>query len=170
MSYRLIGPVATLCVAVLSAGPVLAQVAPQEPDYFRTDSSGGERVVFRIDRERTANDWYVIGGLGGGALLFGVVGVLFHRDASNAANDVSADEFTGRTWTPALQSRHDRSVRSGGIATVSYAVGGGLALATVIAFFLTDPGTEIVTKQDDAPKPYVVPTPGGMMVGQEWSF
>ena len=163
--------------AVLAGSAPTAQAQPgsgpdaqPQPDYFRSDETTADDVLFRIDRERTAGDWYLVGGLAGGALVMTGVSLLFHVSANGAASDVEADRFTGRTWTDDLQSRYDDSVRNGRIATIGYAIAGGLAVGTIVAFLLTDPGSELVRRPKTTPEPYVVPTQGGLMLGQEFVF
>ena len=59
----------------------------------------------------------------------------------------------------------DRGQRSGTLAKVSYGVAGALAVGTLVALWLTDPGEEWVELRVGA-----TPTPDGATVGAAWAF
>ena len=133
------------------------------PDYFAKKPHGA--VVVRRKRERCRADRMLIWGLLGGATVTAAAGVYFHLDSRSAADEVSARTPTNLRWSDELADTYDRGQRSGTLAKVSYGLAGALAIGTLVAVWLTDPGEEMVELRVGA-----TATPDGATVGAAWAF
>jgi hypothetical protein len=139
-----------------------------DPGVRNFPAPRGKDVVIVSYPERSRNNIYALSGLAIGGAVAGMLGVYFHLDARSAENDVAANKFTGVTWSADRQETYERAHSSGVTAGVLYGIGGGLLLATAIAFIATEPKAEnIIIHPHSA---IVAPTPGGAVVGTGWSF
>src|SRR5687768_16841315 len=102
--------VAGVVAAAVAAAPAHAAADdPPPPDYFAQQPAPGE-LKFRESRHRPRGQVALIAGLAGGALLAGGLGLWFHLDSRDAADEVSAiGELTGRAWTADRQEVYDRA-------------------------------------------------------------
>ena len=122
-------------------------------------------IVVEVPGERSRNNKLVVGSvLLGGALVSGV-GVLYHLRSRDAADAVSADEFTGRPWTDANEALVQRAADSRRNATIAYGVGGALLVGGLVVYIATAPSS---TKE--VLRPHLAFTKGGATVGGEWSW
>jgi hypothetical protein len=152
----------TTPVAADTAAPAPAP-ATGAPDYFAKKPHGA--ILVRRKRERCRADRMLIGGLLAGAAVTTAAGVYFHLDSRSAADEVSARTPTNRRWSEELDDIYDRGQRSGTLAKVSYGLAGALAVGTLVAVWLTDPGEEMVELRVGA-----TATPDGATVGAAWAF
>ncbi len=127
-------------------------------------------IVIETPGERTSQQKALVGGLAGAGVLLGALGVYFHLDSRDASDEVTADGFTGRSWTPDKQDAVDRAERSRTLAAVGYGVGGALLIGAVISLIVTEPKSEITVIRPRAAVPTVSPTQGGAVFGGTWSF
>jgi hypothetical protein len=147
----------------------------ERPDHDTRDfpAPRGKDIVVISYPERSKRTIWLLGGMAiGGAVLSGV-GLYFHLDARSAVSDVSANKFTGHPWSDELQGKYDRANSSGIAAGVFYGIGGGLLLASAVAYIATEPKAEKITihpHTDDKPTALIAPTRGGAMVGGAWRF
>ncbi len=168
----MVRPIAALSALLLLA---LAGRAHGQERYFqegRTDT-----ISFNVDRKRNTQQRILIASLFGGTVVFGGVGLLFHIDSKNKADEVSTDSgrHTGRIYSEELDDTRSAAIRSRNFAIASYALGGGLLVGTFIAYLLTDPGQETIhvgTEPDHDPgaRLMVAPIEGGALVGGGWRF
>jgi hypothetical protein len=169
------GRILLLAALAVAAAPSVAHAQ----DYFGGDAPP-EEITYRTDKPRTRNQRILLAGLFGGAALFGGAGLAFNLDSRSKSNQVSAvGDHTGRVYTDDVDDTRRGALRSRTLAIVGYSAGGACLIAGVIAFFVTEPSTEVVTVGKDKNKPptptptvpmSVTPLPGGGMVGAAWSF
>jgi len=164
-----------LLVAALAAS--LPSVAHAQ-DYFG-DGGPDADMKFRTQRSRTRNQRLLLVGLFGGAVLTGGAGLLFHLDSRAKSNEISAlpPDHTGRIYTDEVDATRRGALRSRTLAAVGYGAGAAFLIAGIIAYAVTEPGTEVVTAgKDKKPPPPPVPPvslaplPGGAAVVAGWSF
>jgi hypothetical protein len=130
--------------------------------------TGSRDITIEVPGERTRNNKLIIGGIAAGGVLVGALGLYFHLDSRDAANEVSADRFNGKSWSQKQIDLVARADRSKTRAEVSYVIGGGLLLGAVIAYIVTSPKSE--TSVIHTSPVGVVPTGDGGMVTGMWSF
>ena len=90
-----------------------------------------------------------------------------------SADEVSGHSFTGEPWTANKQDAVDRAHSSSITAGVLYGIGGGLLLATAVAYIVTEPEPETMVihpHSDPKPTALVAPVKGGAVVGGAWRF
>lgn len=151
---------------MLAAGALVAALAlpARADDYFSQE----EEITFEIDRSRSRGERITVASLLGGAVVAGGVGVLFTLDAADKADEVSATgKHSGLVYTPEREETRRDAIRSRRFAIAGYAVGGGLLVAGITAFILTDPGTETMLVSS---RTALVPTDGGFFAARSWSF
>jgi hypothetical protein len=136
----------------------------------------GKDVIIVSYPDRSKSNIMLLGGLGIGGLLVSGLGLYFHIDAKSAADDVSAHKPINEAWSSDHEDTYDRAHSSSIAAGVLYGVGGGLLLATAIAYIVTEPKAETMVIHPHAnPRtsratPLVAPTRGGAVLGGAWSF
>ena len=166
---RPVAALSALLFTLLWAGQARAQ-----PHYFQEGRN--DSLSFTVDRERNTRQRILIASLFGGSLVLGGVGLLFHIDSKNKADDVSTDSgrHSGRVYTEELDDTRRAGIRSRNLAIASYALGGGLLVGTFLAYLLTDPGQETIhvstEEQPGQARLLVEPTDGGALVGGSWRF
>jgi hypothetical protein len=171
MSVRALATLSALVTAMAATGGV-ARAEPE--NYFQKPDD----VVFRIDKERTTTDRIVIGSIGGGAVLFGAIGALFTLDYNDKSGQVEASgTHTGIVYSDRLEDTRKSAIRSRNFAIASYSLAGVALIGTIVAYIVTDPGTEEVTygpggviEKKVQSSTLVAPIEGGAMVGRIWSF
>lgn len=178
-----------LAAALAWSAAAPAQPQPDQPepvpelqpqpgnDYF---GAAAEPMTFEVDKPRTRQSVVLIASLFGAAVVFGGGGLLFHIHSRNQADEVATEtgEHTGRVYTDAIDATRRDAERSRKLAIVGYAIGGGFLVGTLVAYILTNPGTETIRvgEEVDPPAPsgrpqvLVEPTPGGGVVGAAWTF
>ena len=156
------------CTAVLLA---LVPGLASADDYFEKTDGAGE-MTFRVSKPRKTEHWIVIGALAGGTVLAAGVGVLFQFSGDSKAEEVEAKERTGEVWDQSRQDIYDSARLRRGVGYTLYGVAGGLAIGTVIAFVVTNPGSKLIKVGDSAEDNVtsVTPLPGGAMVTRGWRF
>jgi hypothetical protein len=160
--------------AVLAAAAALAGVpdaAGADGDYFT--QTPPDHLTYRVEGERTRGQRIVIGSLLGGTLVGAGVGVLLHRAASSASDDVSArsGDHTSRIYTREIDDRREQAIRYGTGAIVAYGVGAACAAGTVVALIVTAPDSRLVEYRGGrVDVPVVTPVPGGLVLERSWSF
>lgn len=164
----------TIAVVVLSmvAAPLAAQA--DDTDYFGKDRPKDE-LTYRVDRSRTKKQRVVIASLLGGSLVFAGLGLYFHLDSRDKADELSAaGSHTGQVWTQEREDTRNSGRTSGRLAIGGYVLGGALMIAAGVALVMTQPGSELVKVDDSATKPAVpvsiAPVRGGAIVGKGWVF
>lgn len=138
----------------------------------------GKDVVIVSYPDRSKRNITTLAVLGGGGLLASALGLYFHLDSRSASDDVSAQSYTGETWSAAHEDTYDRAHRSSIAAGVLYGLGAGLVLATAITYIVTEPKPETMVIHPHSTHasararrvPLVAPTRGGAVVGGAWSF
>jgi len=126
-------------------------------------------IVIETPGERSPTNKLVIAGLTVAGGIAGGLGVYWHLDGRSAADDVSADSFTGEVWNADRDALVDRADRARTRAAIAYGVGGALLVAAVIAVIATEPEST-TTVIHTTPVPTVSPIEGGAMLGGAWSF
>lgn len=165
-----------LVACALAAGLGLGWSAPAAAqDYFTSDANS---VSFEVDRARGRSERILIASLLGGAGLVGGVGLLFHLDSERRSSEVSVrpGRHTGLIYTEERDRTRRAAIRSRNFAVAGYSVGGGLLIAALVTYVVTDPGRDIITVgEEPAPPPptsslLVEPVPGGAVVAGQWDF
>jgi hypothetical protein len=159
-------------------GETAPKVDPAYGDYNNPDvrdfpAPKGKDVIIVAYPERTKTNMIVLGGLAAGGVVAGALGLYFHLDSRSAADEVSGHSFTGEIWTPDKQDALERAHSSSVAAGVFYGIGGGLLLATAIAYIVTEPEAETMVihpHSDPKPTALIAPTRGGAVVGGAWRF
>jgi hypothetical protein len=125
-------------------------------------------IVVDIPGVRSTQTRLMLGGLAAATLIVGGIGLYFHVESRDAANEVSRQIFAGETWTQARQDRVEDAERSKTRAIIGSTAGGLLLAGTITALILTEPKSErAVIRPRHAG---VVPVPGGAIAGAGWSF
>jgi hypothetical protein len=155
---------------VAAAGVAVAAVpARADTDYFGAKPAPTE-IKYRKARSRTAGQKLTIGGLAAGGVLAGAVGLYFHLDSRDAADELSADAEIVGTWTADRQATYDRAGSSGIKAIVGYSVGALLLGGAVVALWKTEPGEDEVVLTTRRAAPTLEPVAGGAVVGGVWPW
>ena len=126
-------------------------------------------IKIEVPGERSRNNKLIVGGIAAGGVLVSALGLYFHLDSRDAANEVSADRFNGKAWSEKQADLVARADRSKTRATVAYVIGGGLLAGAIIAYIVTAPKDETAVIQTSSGY-VVVPTDDGGMVTRMWSF
>jgi hypothetical protein len=166
-------PSQTIPAPVPSQGPPGAQPAVDPAYGERSEVRRNRDIVVKYRAERSRQNITTVALLGGAGLLFGGVGLYFHFDSRSATDDVKADSYSGRTWTPDREDTFDRAHRSAALAGVGYGIGGAFLIATAVMYMATEPPLEeivIHSHTDQAPVTMVTPLPGGAFVSRGWEF
>lgn len=144
--------------------PVEAPPAAPMPPPTRS------RVIeIEVPGERTTNNKLIVGGIAAAGVIASALGVYWHLDSRDAANEVSADAFTGEAWTSEKVGLVDRADRSKTRATVAYAIGGALLIGAIATYILTEPESETSVIRTGGVA--ITPVPdGGGLVTKLWSF
>ena len=124
-------------------------------------------IVVEIPGERSSANLALLGGLTGGALLFGGLAVYFHLDSQSISSELSASMPTGKPWSPALQKKDQQASDDRTRAAVLYSIGGAMLIGAVVTYIATEPDSET---QVIHPHTAVQPTQGGALVSHWWSF
>jgi hypothetical protein len=131
----------------------------------------GPSYTITSQGERSTNNKLALASIAGGGLLLGAVGLYYHLDSRDAADQVASLVPTNHAWTAADQETYDRAGTSGTKAKVFYTLGSLAVLTAIVGYIITDPPTETTTiTPHRGPKPVVAPQPGGAVVGGLWSF
>lgn len=144
-----------------------------EHDTRNFPAPRGKDVIIVSFPERSQTNVVTIAALAAGGALAGVVGLYFHIDSRSAADELSSKRFTGEPWTADHQDTYDRAHRSSVVAGVMYGIGGGLLLASAIAFIVTEPDPETMVihpHSSTRARASIAPTDGGAIVGGAWRF
>ncbi len=111
--------------------------------------------------------------LAGSAVLAGTVGGYYALDSQSLSDEISASgRHTLKAWTDDLEETRTSALRSAKIAKVSFGIGGGLALATIVVYMVTQP-SETIGYQDwqaHHALPTITPSADGFVLAQGWSF
>ena len=158
-------------ISALIAGAVLSIPMATQADngYF---SKGEKQLVFEEEGERTRTEKITLLSLGGATILAGAVGTYYLLDSQTLSDEISASGMhTLKTWDQDLEDTRLDALRSSKIATVALGMSGAFAAATIVAYIITQPDTE-VGYQDWQTKnvPSIAPTRGGLVMSQGWSF
>ncbi len=157
----------------LSTLAMLVLATTALPARAQADASTSA-TTFEVDKERTNRQRILIASLGGGAVLVAAVGLLFHLDLRDKSDAVSASgPHTGMVYTDEVDDTRRSALRSRNVTIAAYGVGAGLLVATLVAYVITDPGTETIVLGEEAAPPVAVtiePVAGGALVGGGWSF
>jgi hypothetical protein len=143
------------------------------PDVRDFPPPKGKDVVIVAYPERSKTNMIVLGGLAAGGVILGAVGLYYHLDSRSAADEVGAHSFSGEPWSAEKQAAYERAHTSSVAAGVFYGIGGGLLLATAIAYIVTEPKPETMVihpHSDPKPTALVAPIKGGAVVGGAWRF
>lgn len=148
-----------LAVALAVAAPAIAR------------GQAADSMSFEVDKERTTRQRVLIGSLLGGALAASGIGLLFHVDSRDKSDQVSASgPHTGRIYTRSVDDTRRAALRSRNVAIGAYGVAGGLVIASLVVFLVTDPGTETIVLGERLPAIGVEPVAGGALVAGGWTF
>ncbi len=167
-----------LMAFTVAVGIAVATPARADTDYFGRDAPPSEgQITYKKDLPRTTGERLLIGGLLFAAAAAGGVGLYYHLQSRDEADEVGSPESqTQPIYTPELDAVRRDALHHRNLAIAGYAVGAGLVAGAVVALFLTEPGKETVTVQENGEVPAtVVPVslaviPGGAVVGAGWSF
>jgi len=158
---------AIACVlAVAVPGVAIADAVPEMERPVMRPARPRE-IVVEVPGERSTSNKLLTGTLAMAGLVAGSLGLYWHLDSREASDEVTADAFTGRSWSVEDVEQVDRADRSKTLATVGYAVGGSLLVAAVVTFIVTEPASDRSVIRTGA---IVSPTSGGAIVGRMWSF
>jgi len=127
-------------------------------------------IVVDVPGERSRNNKILLASTTALGVLVGALGVYYHLDSRDAANEVTATTFTGRAWTPADDELVDQAERSRTRAAIAYSVGGALVTAAIVAFIFTEPRSERAVIRPHAAQATLAPTQGGALVGGVWRW
>lgn len=123
-------------------------------------------IVIEVPGERTKQNKLAIAGVAVGGVLVGAIGVYYNLESRDAANEASADRFTGKAWTPDKMERVQDARDAGRNATIAYSIGGALLVGAIAAFIITAPKSETTVIRTGG----ISPTDGGALVHGTWSF
>jgi hypothetical protein len=125
-------------------------------------------IVVDVPGVRSTQTRLILGTLAAATVIVGGIGLYFHVESRDAANEVSRSVFDGETWTQARQDRLEEGERARSRAIVSYTFGGLLLTGTVVALILSEPRSErhVIRPRHAG----VAPIPGGAIAGAGWSF
>jgi hypothetical protein len=153
---------------VLASGPGWARA---DTDYFQ-GGAAPTAIKYKKTRSRTLGQRLTIAGLGVAGLAAGGLGLHFHLDSRDAAEELSSDDDVVGTWTADRQALHDRAGASGTKAIIGYSVGALLLGGAVVALWRSEPGEDevVLAPGGRAAVPVVAPVPGGAVVGGAWSW
>ncbi len=163
-------PATTPPTSPTAAPEGLPPIPPHDPADrpIAKPSTRSRELVIEVPGERSLNNRLVVGGLLAAGLIGSTLGVYWHLDSRDAADAVSADEFTGRTWTPEQVALVDRADRSKTRAIVAYSIGGAFLIGAIATFIATEPKSETAIIHTGV---VVTPTEhGGTVVGKLWTF
>ena len=163
--------------------PPQPEAPKADPAYGDKPDAGGGISTFNGVRghdyfvksypDRTQKNVVTLAVGAGASVLIGGVGLYFHLDSRDSANQVSAHKFTGEPWSEDRQALYDDAHSSAVKAGVFYGIGGALLLGTAIAYMVTEPKQEtmlIHPHSDPKPTALLAPTRGGALIGGTWSF
>ena len=103
-------------------------------------------------------------------MVAGGIGTYYALDAAEIRDDLTPmGEHTGEAWTQELENRRKDGASSSKIAAVGLGIGGAFAVASIVAFIVTAPD-DTVGYQEVGGTPTIIPTHGGWIAGQTWSF
>jgi hypothetical protein len=142
---------------------------PAYGDVRNFPAPKGKDVVVVGYPERSKQNIVLLGSLAAGGVVMGAIGLYFNLDASSASDEVSANKATGEPWSADKQEVYERAHRSTVTAGIFYGIGGGLLLATAVAYIVTEPKAETTVIHPHATA-LVAPTKGGAIVGGAWRF
>lgn len=153
-------------------GPAPSPAPPTDPAYGDVrdfPAPKGKDIVIVGYPERSKSNIILLSSLAAGGVVMGAVGLYFNLDARSASDEVSANQATSLPWTADKQDAYDRAHRSSVTAGIFYGIGGGLLLASAIAYIVTEPKAEttIIHPHTTA---LVAPTKGGAIVAGAWRF
>lgn len=131
--------------------------------------SHAKELVIETPGERTLTNKLVLAGVAVSGGVAGALGVYWHLDSKSASDEVSAADYTGKSWTPARAALVEQADRSSTRAMIAYGIGGALLVSTVIAMIVTEPASEVTVIQTTA-APTFAPVEGGAVLGGVWSF
>ncbi len=161
------------CIAALLLASLAVSVAPgraaAQQDYFTEQTT--KPLTYRVDGQRSPKNKLVLSGMAAGTLLFGGLGLYFHLESRDAANDVTAfaGEPTNLIYTPGLDQRRIDADTNKTRATVLYGLGGAALITTIVTYIVTSPPDELREYESSGDSrvatPYVVPVEGGAMMG-----
>jgi hypothetical protein len=156
-------------LAVLLGLAILTQfhLASADQGYF---SDGKKQLTFKEEGSRSKNERITLYSLFGSAVLVGAVATFYTLDSRSQSDEVSASGYhTGLVWTDELEDTRKDALRSRTIAQVTGGIAGGLLLAGIAAYIITEPDEEI-GYQDWQTRSFAAPTSDGFVVGQGWTF
>jgi hypothetical protein len=154
--------------AVIGMVPAIAHA---DDDVAQFPDPTGPAYTVTSHGDRSTNNKLALASIAGGGLLLGAVGLYFHLDSRDAADQVGSLVETSHTWSAADQAVYDRAGSSGTKAKAFYALGSLAVLTAIVGYIITEPPTETtVIRPHRAPKPVVAPEPGGAVLGGVWSF
>lgn len=129
-------------------------------------------IVVTTPGERSPKNITAIVSVTALALVAGLVGLHQHLDGKQAADEVSAQVFTGEVWTREDDILAARADKARNRAIVAYSIGGGLLLGAIIAFIATAPDDVItvIHPRSAARLPSITPIEGGAIASTRWSW
>ena len=120
-------------------------------------------IRVEIPTERSTQTKLLLGGTAIVGVVFSALGVYWNLDARDAAAELEARTFSGKTWTEDRAELLARADRSSIRAAFGYSIGGGFTIATIVMFVLSDPKSSrrIIRAH---------PVRSGVVLGGEWRF
>lgn len=122
-------------------------------------------IVIDVPGERTRTTKIALASVAGAGLLAGAIGLYYHLDSHSASDAVSTSLPTGRAWTAEDEALVDRAGQSRTRAAIGYAVSGGLAIAAIVGYIVSQPKSE---RNVIRPHAAIAPTTNGAVVAGTW--
>ncbi len=153
--------------APMPDGPPIPRPDSYDRPVLRSPISRRE-IVIDVPGLRTRRAKILSGGLLAAGVIAGSVGLVYTLDSRTQANKVSAQLFTGKTWSDELQRAVDNTDRSRTRAIIAYSIGGAFVAGAIAAYIATEPKAERhVIRPHHAG---LTPVRGGAVATSEWSF
>lgn len=145
--------------------PPLPVEAPPREEQPTVIPQRSREIKIEVPGERSRDNMLLVGGLAAGGLLVSALGVYWHLDSRDAADQINADDVTGHAWGQAQVDLEDRANRSRTRAIISYSIGGALLVGTLVTYIVTSPRSETTVIRTG-----FAPVEHGGVVTRMWSF
>ncbi len=138
--------------------------------YF---GDGTKQLTYKEEGDRSKAQRITLLSLAGATVVVGAVAGYYALDSQSLSDEVSASAIhTQHPWTQDRENTRASAERSAKIAKVSLGISGGFALATIVAYIVTQP-SETMGYQDWQAQhalPTITPSAEGLMLAQGWTF
>jgi len=148
-------------------GPPISAPESYDRPVLKSPISRRE-IVIDVPGLRTRRAKLLSGSLLAAGVVAGSIGLYYTLESRSSANAVSAQVFTGKTWSDELQQSVDDADRSRTRAIIAYSIGGAFVAGAIAAYIATEPKSErhVIRPHRTA----LAPVPGGAVATGEWRF